>query len=515
MSIDRSGLSWRRAAAVHVAALAAAGLAACGGGGGNGGGSDESAYLRFAEATGSRLQVWDPATPDQVLVDTATDGSTVFAVRRRRVDSAARTWAEAEVAQIVYTHQGQVYRIDLRGGHAHEPVALSTLSAGCGIDSVEPLDADGAVAVVSTREAPAQDRCFDSAEPRLLHTGMNAGSSAVAGSLVAVLAGDDAQASAVLVSSGLVGAAGRLSLLTPGLSASSALQGGVDASAPQWLGRDPAQAGLGYVHDGQALRALSWTPSSATLGDPLLTLSAAPTAWRANAQALWIATTRGELVRAQAGGATLVADLALVEGSVPALVPTATRVLANVCVTDLNYLMPQCTVKAMPLAGGSWTTLYTDRPGTDSVSLIGAVGERPLLRHDTGYYFDFHGFGRYAYTALRLLGADGSAGELLSHGTSVPVWAPRHPIGQPAALAGALDCSAQVCASGELRYRPLSGSASTLGSWTVAGSSYLWPPRPILEGLPAELQRRFLQDLHPLERYTLTPGTAGSLTPAP
>jgi hypothetical protein len=169
-------------------------------------------------------------------------------------------------------------------------------------------------------------------------------------------------------------------------------------------------------------------------------------------------------------------------------------------------------VLAWSLTGGGWTTVYADQPGVDAVSLLGAVGERPLLRHSTGYYYDFHGFGNFTDTALRLLGADGSPGELLSQTTDIPVWAARHGIGQPPALAGALDCSARLCVSGQLLYRPLNGPAQVLGDWaSTNGSSFLWPLRPLIEGLPGELRRFPTQGLQPIERYTVTPGTAGSL----
>ncbi|MBQ0929041.1 hypothetical protein [Ideonella alba] len=496
--------------------MAVAVLAACGGGGGGGdsGASDESAYLRFAVVSSGgtyRVQAWDPIAPDQLLVDVASDGGPVQVVRRRIADTAARTWTDAEVAQVVFMHDHKVYRIDLRGGQAHEPVQLSTLAVACAIDRVEALDASGALAVVGVRAAASVDTCFSSEQPRLLHTGMNASSAPVSASLVAVLAGDDGQASGVLASSGNPGAAGQLSLLSPSLAVSSGLSGPRDATAPLWLGSDPAVAGLAYLHDGAALRAVDWTADGARISDPLLALAEAPQAWRANAQALWLATAHGGFVRAQAGSATLVSDLALTEGSVPAVVPTATRVLASFCVTDMTYLMPQCTVRAMPLAGGAWTTLIADQPGVDSVSLMGAVGERPLVRHDTGYYYDFHGFGAYTYTALRLLAADGSAGELVSQATAVPVWAARHPIGQPAALAGTLDCSSALCTSGQLRYRPLGGSEQVLGDWTGTGAGYLYAERPLIEGLPGDLQRYFTQGLQPMQRYTVAPGVAGSL----
>lgn len=520
----------RRTAADHARApsivlslvlhlLLAAGLAACSGGSTTTTGAAaptaaDSALLSYAPAAGEgQWRVWDPARPDLTVAQVQAD--TLLPVRRRQADAASRSWTDGAAVQLVFLRAGQVFRLDLRGGRPHQPLPLSGLAGVCAIERVQALDAAGERAVVGVRAAANPAACFDAYAHHLLHTGMDAASAAVPGSLVAVLEGDDAQASGVLVSSGRPGAAGRLTLLGPALAPAGTLQGPQEHPALRWLGLDPAQPGLGYFHDGAALRALAWRAGAAQVSEPLVAMAEAPKAWSASPQALWVATPRGQLVRAQGGQARTVADLALAEGRLAALAATPTQVLASVCVNRDADPLPQCRIQAMPAAGGRWTVRYADRPQVDSVTLLGAVGERALLRHDSGYFFDLRGFGAYTRSGLRLLGADGSAGELLAQQAAVPVWSARQAIGQAPVLAGALDCSAELCQGGDLLYRPLGAAAQPLGPWVGAGASRPQAPQPLIEGLAGQLRRHFAQGQPAPQTYTLTPGSAGSLSLLP
>ncbi len=262
-------------------ATSALALAGCGGGGsspGGGGGGvtppTESPYLlaEFVAAGPFKqsVHVWDPARPAVAVQDVALvqsngivwTGSHLVFSDATTYDAASHTRTTLAHAKVFYDNDGKLYSIDLRGGHSHAPVQLSSAVDVFQPTSATPMNAAGDDAWVDAQggahhwairstmgatDAPASIEQI-LAPLRDLATGFPqyffASLGAHSGNHVTPTTYEVVDTSFTPVS-------------VPAVAAMVATDG--------WIGVDPGQAGLGYLRIDNQLRKLAWSAAGVSV----------------------------------------------------------------------------------------------------------------------------------------------------------------------------------------------------------------------------------------------------------
>ena len=257
-------------------ATLATALAGCGGGGGAGSTPtppppppppSESAYLLAEFVAGDSnhqsVRVWDPAQPGVAIQSVPlvmsngivwTSSHLVFS-DATTYDAATRTVTTLGHAKVFFDNDGQLYSIDLRGGHSHVPVQLSSaadvfLPAGAtAMDAAGDdawVDAQGGShhwairASMSATDAPI-------AIEQIVAPMRDATTGLPAGFFVAL--GERSGTHTVPTTYEVVDA----TFAVQDVAAVAAM-----VSTDGWVGADPAQPGLGYLRIANQLLELHW-----------------------------------------------------------------------------------------------------------------------------------------------------------------------------------------------------------------------------------------------------------------
>lgn len=475
---------WGALAGAMLAALAACGGGGGGGGsgsaapsGGTGGSTPESTYLlaEFVAKDSNHqfVRVWDPAHPDVAVQDVqivVTNGivwtsSHLMFSDATRYDASARQVTSLGHARVFYDNGGKLFTMDLRGGQSHAPVQLSSATDVFTTVAVFPMSADGADAWID-----AQGGTHDWA----IRTTMAAADAPVDVLRIAAPMRD--------ATSGLP----QYFLLSHGhqdgthISATTfqVVDGAFDGvSEPtvatmdardQWLGADPAQAGLGYLRIGGALRALRWSAgalavdaaSAYTFSNPLGALPGV-----ADAASLYL-NDGLSLLAVTNGAVRTIGSFSTAPG---ALVDAGTHVAASEAVSTA----PTTTqVETLRKADGALTLVEAAAPG---LQVLGAGGQSLVIVGTSE-----------AGQAFVLASGDNQARQTAGSQFVGLVRAASRLLDQPAAPVALLSCpaasTAGYCAAGALTQLDLStpASATTLGT---LGTTSAWMRDDLVAGL--------------------------------
>ena len=502
-------------------ALLASLLAACGGGGtggstpGAGGATGPESARLLAEfvardSNHQVVRVWDPAHPAVAIQEvqiTVSNGiawtaSHLVFSDATRYDADTRQVTTLGHARVFYDNDGRLYTIDLRGGHSHVPVQLSSAVDVFTTVNAFPMSADGADAWVDVRGG-AHDWAIRSsmaatdaplpvwrieAALRDPATGLPAYFLASQGSV-----------------SGTVQTPRTFEVFDPSFNAVAqpevATMDGFDA----WLGADPAQGGLGYLKMGGVLRALRWSSLSVTVDAAHLhdfANAGLGSYCAADADALYVSD--GLQVVAVANTAVrTVGTLSALPG---ALVEAGTYVVAT---ENVSALPTTTQVETLRKADGARTLL---EPATAGLRLLGA-GAAAIALAGTPE----------AGQAIVLASGDNLARVTVGSQFVGLVRAPVRLLDQPAAASALLSCVAGAtpgyCGVGTLSRTPIGTPASSVSLGTLASSS-AWVRADLTEGLAGVLGgQTFLpapgglgsNEVDVRDAWQVTPDTAGSL----
>ena len=514
----RARLLWQ---ALACAALSLA-LAACGGGGGstppgNGGSSPppatESAYLLAefvaADSNHQSVRVWDPAHPAVAVQDVKlvmsngipwTSSHLVFS-DATRYDAGTRTVTTLGHAKVFYDNDGKLYSIDLRGGHSHAPVQLSSAADVFLPSGATPMDADGDDAWVDAQGgshhwairatmsatdapvavlqivAPLRDVATGLPQYFLATLGERSGTHVLPATYEVVDASFKAQD-------------------LPAVAAMVATDG--------WAGADPQQSGLGYLHIANGLHELHWGAGGVSVDTASLRTfgNVVPAVPVADAQSLYVND-----------GTTL---LALANGTVrtigsftiaPTTLVDAGGYVAGVEISGVASAQALYQVETLDKAGGA---LKLVEPAATTLRLLGASDEGLLLA------------GTVEQPQAFVL----ASGDNVTRTTLGAQWvgivrAASARIDQPAAPVAVLSCVAGntgFCLPGALTQLDLSGAAISLG--TVAASAPMLRGDTIA-GLATSLPGQTLlataggfgdDETDRRDAWQFTPAAAGSLS---
>jgi hypothetical protein len=502
-------------------ATLATALAGCGGGGGAGSAPtpppppapSESAYL-LAEFVASdsnhqSVRVWDPAQPGAAIQSVPlvmsngiiwTSSHLVFS-DATTYDAATHSVTTLGHAKVFFDNDGKLYSIDLRGGHPHAPVQLSSAVDVFLPASATPMDAAGDDAWVDAQGGThhwairASMSATDApvAIEQIVAPMRDAATGLPAWFFVAL--GERSGSHTVPTTYEVVDAAFTVQDV-------AAVAGMV--STDGWVGADPVQPGLGYLRIANQLRELHWgagavgvdTASLHTFGN-----FAGPAAI-ADAQAVYF-NDGGTLFSLANGSVHTIGTFSVVPtsmldagGYVAALEGTG---LASTQVLDQLETL-QKSSGALALIESPSTTLQLLAASDQGLVLAGTP--------EQGQAF---------------VVASGDNGTRVTVGAQYVgvVRAATARLDQPAAPVALLSCVAGTsgfCAPGALTQTELSGSSSVLG--TLAASAP-WVRGDATVGLVTSLSGQSLlsspagfgeDETDGRDAWQFTPASAGSLT---
>lgn len=483
---------WRKAWRTAGSLAVVIGLSACGGSDSgtavpDSGGGTESAHWQ-STVVGSQAGGWswlivDPAAPASGRVSQALSTTTPASpqmLSQRSVDGAARTVTELGNTFAFVADDGKVWRADLRGGHSHQPVTVSSLADACSVDQVLPLNAAGDEAWLVVSVHAGQQYC---SERMLVRSSWDGSQSAIAlGStrVLTVLNDDSGQAQALLAAVPAPLGSGEwlraydtnfqpMSPLTPPAD-------GVSVAYPTaFVAVDGDQGGSGYVSVNAELRRLHWAAGSVTLDATslyqFLNTPASPAALP-HAGGLYLADGPRLLDVHAAGGSTLLALLQ--DGEVVReFARTSTHLVFS---SDVSYLAHY--VQSVPLGGGAVTVLMADYMAR-SVALVGVAGDWVVTMDAGG------SLGTVTYTRSLADGSqkteinsllDQAQGPVVGDMGAGQSFSATAPLGGPAPLHSVLVCTATVqgndipCTGPLNEVEVASLSITTLGSFGNAGA---------------------------------------------
>jgi hypothetical protein len=472
-TMRRARLLWLTLACATIAG----GLAGCGGGGG---GSTppppppppppaaESAYL-LAEfvATDSNNQfvrVWDPANPAVAVQNVRIVQSNGIVWQASHLvfseatswDATSRTVTTLGHAKVFFDNDGKLYSIDLRGGHAHAPVQLSSAVDVFSPVQAWPMDAAGDDAWVDVQGgshdwAIRTSMAATAAPVNVRHViaPLRDAATGLPQYFFASL-GDDG-IHPVDATYEVADAATFAPIAVPEVAGMVAADG--------WIGADPGQPGLGYVGIANQVRTLHWSAGgisvAATNLHTLSGLTLTPAV--ADAQSVYVSDA-GTLLALGGGSVHAVGTFS----AAPASLMDAGGYVAAYEVTQVVGVTPQVQVETLAKSGGA---LVLVQGSTPDLRLL-AGGDDGVLLTNTSDQHD----------AFVLARGDGTARTTLGSTYVGIVRAASGRADQPAAPVGLLSCVAGTvpgwCAAGTLTQFTLTGAATALGS--NAATSALW-----------------------------------------
>ena len=495
-------------------------LAACGGGStppGNGGSNPppatESAYLLAefvaADSNHQSVRVWDPAHPAVTVQDVKlvmsngirwTSSHLVFS-DATRYEAGTRTVTTLGHAKVFYDNDGKLYSIDLRGGHSHAPVQLSSAVDVFLPSGATPMDAAGDDAWVDAQGgshhwairatmsatdapvavlqivAPLRDAATGLPQYFLATLGERSGTHVVPATYEIVDASFKSQD-------------------VPAVGAMVASDG--------WAGADPQQSGLGYLRIADGLHELHWSAAGVSVDPASLHTfgNVVPAAPVADAQSLYLnddttllALTNGSV---RTIGNFTIAPTALVD---------AGGYVAGVEISGVASAQALYQVETLNKAGGPVTLV---EPASATLRLLAASDGGLLLA----------GTVEQAQAFVLASGDNVTRSTLGSQWVGI-VRAASARVDQPAAPVAVLSClagSTGFCAPGALTQLDLSGVGTSLG--TVAASAPMLRGDAIA-GLTASLPGQTLlataggfgdEETDSRDAWQFTPAGAGSLT---
>ena len=271
-----------RALEPWLACVLLAALAACGGGGGSpstatsggGGATTESAYLLAefvaADVNHQFVRVWDPAQPATAVQSVSIVQSSGIAwvashlvfSDATRYDASSRTVTTLGHARVFFDNNGKLYTIDLRGGHSHAPVQLSSAT-----DVFQPVQAYAMNAAGDDAWVDAQGSSHHWAVRTTM--GVSDAPSSVMKVMAALRDATTGLPQYFFASLGSVsGTAVEPTTFELVDTAFARLDVPAIATMQGYdglVGIDPAQPGLAYLCIANSLRALRWTASGASV----------------------------------------------------------------------------------------------------------------------------------------------------------------------------------------------------------------------------------------------------------
>jgi hypothetical protein len=301
--------------------FACATLAACGGGGGGAGSgaappssppTSESAYLlaefAAADSNNQSVRVWDPAHPATAVQNVRltmsngivwTSSHLVFS-DATQYDATTRTVTTLGHAKVFYDNDGKLYSIDLRGGHSHAPVQLSSA-----VDVFLPRSAVAMNAAGDDAWVDAQGGSNDWA----IRSTMVSSSAPITVRRIEAPLRDVATGlpqylfASVAVLVGTAPGPTTFEVVDPSFTPVPNSTVAAMSAGDAWIGTDPAHAGTGYLLIANHLRTLRWSAGAVSvdagpghdLGSSFLTLAVV-----SDARSLYIAD--GGTVLSVSGG---------------------------------------------------------------------------------------------------------------------------------------------------------------------------------------------------------------------
>jgi hypothetical protein len=379
--MERRPRHLRRLWNVLACVLLASSLAACGGGGGGGssgppgggGPGPESDWLlaEFVaqDSNHQYVRVWDPAHPDVAVQDIQIIKSNGIIWRSSHLmfsdatayDAATRTVRTLGHAKVFFDNDGKLYSIDLRGGHSHAPVQLSSATDITTLAGVWPVDAAGDDAWVDVHGGThdwAVRATMTGADAPIsilsIRGAMRDGSTGLPQDLFVSYGGQ----------SGTAVQPTTFGVVTVDFAAVTVPDVAAMGDFDDWLGADPRQPGLAYLRIAGEMRALRWSAGAVNVdAGSLYALDSGSFGASAvvGADALFVGNWN-HLVKVANAQATHVADLSTFALS---LADAGGYVAAYE--SDLNGGF---VIEAASKAGGTVVSLAT---GDASLTLVGAT----------------------------------------------------------------------------------------------------------------------------------------------
>jgi hypothetical protein len=440
----------------------ASGPAGCGGGGSKPPPPPpavESAFLLAefvaVDSNNQFVRVWDPANPSVAVQDVRiVQGNGIVWQSSHLVFSDATSWDAASRtvttlghAKVFFDNDGKLYSIDLRGGHAHAPVQLSSA-----VDVFMPVRAWAMNAAGDDAWVDAQGGSHDWA----IRTSMSDATAPVnVRHVVAALR--DASTGlpqwflASLGDDGIHPVAATYEIADAAFArvAVPAVDGMVAADG--WIGADPGQAGLAYVGIAGQVRTLRWSAAAVGVDAGGLHALSGLTMTTAVADATSVYVADGTTLLALAdGGVRSVGTFSVA----PASLMDAGGYIAADEVTQVTGVTPIVQVETLDKTSGARVLV---EPASPALQLL-AGGDQGVLLSDTAGQHD-------AYVLAR---GDGQARMIIGSQAVGIVRAASGRPDQPAAPVGLLSCVAGAtpgyCAAGALTQFTLAGAGTSLGS---------------------------------------------------
>jgi hypothetical protein len=499
-------------------------LTACGGGGGGSTPTppppapapSESAFLLAEFVAGDSnnqvVRVWDPAHPAVAIQSVrlvqsngiAWAASHLVFSDARTYDASTHAMTTQGHAKVFYDNDGKLYSIDLRGGHSHAPVQLSSA-----VDVFLPIGA-------TPMNAGGDDAWVDvqgGSHHWAIRTTMAASDAPVSVWRVIAPLRDAATGlpqyffAALGAQSGIhvtptsyqVFDAAFAPVAVPEVAAMAAVDG--------WVGVDPVQAGVGYVRVGDRLRELHWSAGS-------VTVDAAPLYTFVNGNAMQSTPDAQALYFTDGGALSSVANGNVQSRGSFTATPSA--------LIDAGAYIAASEITAAS-ASVTYTQVETVRKSDGHATLVeAATGDLTLLGStDLGLVI---GGTVEAVTAVSLVSGDASTRTTLGAGLQYvgAVRSASARVDQQAAPVGVLLCTAgsvdAFCGPGALTQVSLSGSATSLGTLDAAAP---WMRGDAIAGLAASLPgQTFLSatagfgngETDRRDAWQVMPGSASSVT---
>jgi hypothetical protein len=474
--MDRPLRHIRRLWNVLACVLTAAALAACGGGGGggspkppDGGGTGPESDWLLAEfvAQDSNYQyvhVWDPAHPDVAVqnVQIIKSNGIIWTTTHLKFsdatsyDATTRTVRTLGHAKVFFDNDGKLYSIDLRGGHSHVPVQLSSITDVTTLAGVWPLDAAGDDAWVDVHGG-AHDWAV-----RATMTASDAAISilSIHGALRDIGTGlpqyffvSYGGQSGTAVQPTTFGV--RTAAFAPVAEATVDAMGNFD----DWLGVDPVQPGLAYLRIADQMRALRWSADSVGVDAGslyFLDAGVVNAGTVAGADALYVSNSSA-IVAVSNGQARLVTQLE----SLPLAMVDAGDYLA---IYGFDSQPPDCchVVEGVRKSDGTIVRLAS---GSTDITLVGATPDRIVLATPES---------AGAAPTFLLVAGDGSGATRVAGQWATVVVSDTAPLDRPPAPVALVTCAASAdkvgyCGPGALTELDLaSGTSMAIGALTPA-----------------------------------------------
>lgn len=519
-TVRRARLLWRALACATFVFL----LAGCGGGGGStppadGGGAGtpptESTYLLAefvaSDSNNQYVRVWDPASPSTAVQNVRlvmgngiiwTSSHLLFS-NATTYDAGTRTVTTAGHSKVFFDNDGKLYSIDLRGGHSHAPVQLSSAADVFLVSSVTPMNAAGDDAWIDVQGGNSH---------WAIRSTMGATDAPVKiQQIVAPLrdAGTGLPAWFFVSQGGLNGThvmpttfeivdAAFTPMAIPAVAGMTTGDG--------WVGADPAQSGLGYLRIASQMRELHWGAGALVVDTLDLHPSGvfARIASVADAQSLYF--NDGFALYAVANGSVRpVGSFSLPPSAlVDAGGYVAAAELSSVSASQVSYQVETLRKSdgALTLVEAPTTTLQLLAASDQGLVLAGTAEQGQAFVLASGDNVTRTTLGKQFVGVVRAAGAR---------------------VDQPAAPVALLACEAGTtgfCLPGPLTQLTLSGAPTVLGTLAAATASVRGDA---IAGLAVSVSGQTLlsspggfgsNETDRRDAWQFTPGSAGSLTRA-